>query len=166
MEEIVNLPKVVLHLHLDGSVRVSTANELLNKDVERDMIVDSNCKDLNEYLKKFDIPISIMQSKSNLERISYELALDLKNDNVIYAEVRFAPIFHTKCGLSLEEVVESVLNGFKKVDIKINLILCMMRGMSYLDNEKIIYLAKKYLNNGVCVIDLAGADALYKTKDY
>lgn len=166
MEEIVNLPKVVLHLHLDGSVRVSTANELLNKDVERDMIVDSNCKDLNEYLKKFDIPISIMQSKSNLERISYELALDLKNDNVIYAEVRFAPIFHTKCGLSLEEVVESVLNGFKKVDIKINLILCMMRGMSYLDNEKIIYLAKKYLNNGVCGIDLAGAEALYKTKDY
>ena len=98
---------------------------------------------------------------------SYEFLCNyVGKENVIYAEVRFAPIFHTNCGLSLEEVVESVLNGFKKVDIKINLILCMMRGMSYLDNEKIIYLAKKYLNNGVCGIDLAGAEALYKTKDY
>lgn len=166
MIELKKLPKIELHLHLDGSVRPSTASELLNKDVTEEMIVKEDCKDLNEYLKKFDLPISIMQSKENLERISYELACDLKNDNVIYAEIRFAPIFHTKEGLTLEEVVESVLKGLKKVNIKTNLILCMMRGMSYKDNEKIIYLAKKYLGSGVCAIDLAGAEALYKTKDY
>ena len=160
------LKKVELHLHLDGSVRPSTASELLGKNIETEMIVNSNCQDLNEYLKKFDIPISIMQNKENLERVSYELALDLKKDNIIYAEIRFAPLFHTKKGLTLEEVVESVLKGLKKVDIKTNLILCMMRGMSYVDNEKIIYLAKKYLNNGVCAVDLAGAEAIYKTKDY
>ena len=163
---IKSLPKIELHLHLDGSVRPSTASELLNKNVEKDMIVDKDCNDLNEYLKKFDLPISIMQSKDNLERISYELAEDLKKDNIIYAEIRFAPIFHTRGGLALEEVVESVLKGLKKVDIKTNLILCMMRGLPYEDNEKIVYLAKKYLNKGVCAIDLAGAEALYKTKDY
>lgn len=166
MIDVKKLKKVELHIHLDGSVRIETASELLNKDVKKDMMVDNNCHDLNEYLKKFDVPISIMQTKDNLERISRELALDLKKDNIIYAEIRFAPIFHTKKGLSLEEVVESVLKGLKKVDIKTNLILCMMRRMSYEDNEKIIYLAKKYLNNGVCAIDLAGAEALYKTKDY
>lgn len=160
------LKKVELHLHLDGSIKPSTASELLGKNIETEMIVNSNCHDLNEYLKKFDIPISIMQNKENLERVSYELALDLKKDNIIYAEIRFAPLFHTKKGLTLEEVVESVLKGLKKVDIKTNLILCMMRGMSYVDNEKIIYLAKKYLNNGVCAVDLAGAEAIYKTKDY
>ena len=164
--DIKTLPKIELHLHLDGSVRPETVGELLNRDVKSEMLVEPGCRDLNEYLKKFDLPISVMQIKENLERISYELALDLKNDNIIYAEIRFAPIFHIKGGLSLEEVVESVLKGLRRVDIKTNLILCMMRGLPYEDNEKIIYLAKKYLHKGVCGVDLAGAEALYKTNDY
>lgn len=160
------LPKILLHVHLDGCVRINTANEILDKDVSKDMVVTSDCKDLNEYLKKFDIPISIMQTKETIKRISYELALDLKKDNVVYAEIRFAPILHIKKGLSLDEIVDSVLEGLKNVDIKTNLILCMMRGFSFEDNEKIVYLAKKYLDKGVCAIDLAGAEAIYKTKDY
>lgn len=162
---IQNLLKVLLHIHLDGSVRINTASNILNKDVTNSMM-SIKYKDLNDYLTKFDIPISIMQTKENLERISEELALDLKKDNVIYAEVRFAPIFHIKNKLSLEEVVDSVLKGLSKVNIKTNLILCMMRGLSYEDNKQIIYLAKKYLNNGVVGIDLAGAEGLYKTEDY
>lgn len=160
-----NLPKVELHLHLDGSVRESTASEILGVDVSNKMKVN-NCKSLSDYLSKFEIPLIVMQSKENLERISYELAVDLKKDNVIYAEIRFCPILHTKNGLSLEEVVDSVLKGLKKVGIKTNLILCMMRNFEEDENKKIIYLAKKYLNKGVVGIDLAGDESKYKTQNY
>ena len=160
-----NLPKVELHLHLDGSVRESTASEILGVDVSNKMQVN-NCKSLSDYLSKFEIPLIVMQSKENLERISYELAVDLKKDNVIYAEIRFCPILHTKNGLSLEEVIDSVLKGLKKVEIKTNLILCMMRNFEEDENKKIIYLAKKYLNKGVVGIDLAGDESKYKTQNY
>lgn len=164
-EEIQKLPKIELHLHLDGSVRIETAKELLGYNPEEDMI-SRNSKSLKEYLTKFDIPIKLMQTKENLERIAKELGEDLVKDNIIYAEIRFCPLFHTKEGLSLDEVIESVLNGLKSVNIKTNLILCMMRGFNKEDNFKIIDTAKKYLNNGVCGIDLAGDERLYKNEDY
>lgn len=130
------------------------------------MCVDNNLSDLNDYLTKFSLPLKLMQTANNLERISEELAIDLKNENVVYAEIRFAPMKHLENGLSLEEVIESVLRGLKKVNIKTNLILCLMRGMSFDINEKVIRLAKNYLNKGVCAVDLAGAESLFKTKDY
>lgn len=166
IEEIKRLPKIELHLHLDGSVRTSTANELLNKDVTAKMKVDSDVTDLNNYLEKFAIPVSLMQTKENLIRISKELAEDLKAENVIYAEIRFAPLKHLEQGLTSEEVIDSVLEGLKMMDIKTNLILCAMRGDSDDNNRKVVDLTKKYLNKGVCALDLAGAEALFKTKEY
>ena len=75
---IENLKKIELHLHLDGSVRVSTIEELLDKnDLEKELVVDENTKSLTDYLKKFDLPIKVMQSKENLIRISKELCEDL-----------------------------------------------------------------------------------------
>ena len=166
---IEKLPKVELHIHLDGSIRPSTAAYLLNKsidDVSNNMIASDKCEDLNEYLTKFDYPEKILQTKENLERVAYELALDLKKDNVIYAEIRFAPLKHIKEGLTLDSIVDSVLEGLSKVNIKTNLILCMMRNDTYDDNLKVIELASKYLNRGVVGIDLAGAEALYKTSSF
>ena len=166
--ETKNIKKVELHLHLDGSVRPSTLSELKEIDLNTAkelLIAKDKCVDLNDYLTKFDIPISIMQTESELIRISKELVEDLIEDNCIYAEIRFAPNKHTKF-LSLDQIIESVLFGLKSEKIKTNLILCMMRGDSFEDNKKIIDLAVKYLNSGVCAIDLAGAESIYKTKDY
>lgn len=164
------MKKVELHVHLDGSVRPSTVSELLNKDLEdinSQMQVDKNNANLTEYLTKFDLPISVMQTKENLTRIAYELATDLKKEEVIYAEVRFAPIFHTRKNLTFDDIITSILDGFNKCEgIKINLLLCMMRGQSNEDNIKIIELASKYLNKGVCGIDLAGDEYNYKTSLY
>lgn len=154
------IKKIELHLHLDGSIREETANEILGKKCN--LKAKDKCEDLNEYLEKFEIPSIILQTKENLERVAYELALDLKKDNVIYAEIRFAPLKHLNGGLSLDEVITSVLNGLYKVDIKTNLILCMMRNDSFNDNKKVIDLAHKY----GFAIDLAGAEAIYKTKDF
>lgn len=167
--DLKKLPKIELHLHLDGSVRVETAALLLKEDiclVKQEMIANDKCLDLNDYLTKFDLPISIMQTKENLERIAYELCQDLEKENVIYAEIRFAPIKHILKGLTLEEVVDSVLIGLSKGNIKTNLILCMMRDSSYEENLKIINLTKSYLGRGVVGIDLAGAEAIYKTNTF
>lgn len=160
------LPKILLHIHLDGSVRVKTANELLDKDVESAMKIDKECLNLSEYLTKFKLPLELMQTKENIERISKELALDLKEDNVIYVEIRFSPLLHQQKYLSLEEILDSVIKGLKQVNLKTNIILCMMRNYSIEDNKKIIYLAQKHLNNHVVALDLAGDEYNYKTKDF
>lgn len=159
-----DLKKIELHLHLDGSVRVNTVEELLNKKNLNDkMIVNKENNSLTDYLTKFDLPIQIMQTKENLIRVSKELVEDLDKDNIVYAEIRFAPIFHTKKGLTLEEVIDSVLEGLNNSKVKTNLILCMMRNLSYEDNKKVIDLAIKYKNKGVCAIDLAGDESKYPT---
>ena len=163
MNMLREIPKVELHVHLDGSVRYETLKEF--KNITKEDVMCSNCKNLEEYLTRFDLPIEIMQTKEVLTRVAKELVEDLKKDNVIYAEVRFAPILHTK-NLSLEEVVESVLEGLKDKDLKVNLILCMMRNSSFIENKKIIDLTFKYLNKGVVGIDLAGDEKNYKTKNF
>lgn len=163
------IPKIELHCHLDGSVRIDTASEILKKDeeaLEYEMIASSKCENLNDYLTKFDIPVEIMQTKYALEKVAYNLSVDMVNDGVIYAEIRFAPLKHIKQGLSIYDVIESVFRGLNRTDLKTNVILCMMRGDSLENNMRVIDLAHHYLNNGVCAVDLAGAESIYKTEDY
>ncbi|MGN0973128.1 MAG: adenosine deaminase [Bacilli bacterium] len=170
-EQIKKLKKVELHLHLDGSVRKETLYELSKskdnfEDFKSKVSVSKNCKDLNEYLEKFDLPLKVMQNKKNITRITKELCEDLYKDNVIYAEIRFSPLLHTKRFLSLNKVVEATILGIKDSKVKVNLILCCMRGRKFKDNKKIIDLALKYKNQGVVAVDLAGAEGLYKTSEY
>ena len=163
------MKKVELHLHLDGSIRPATISEILNINLEEAKklsTIETKCASLKEYLTKFDIPLKIMQTKENLERVAFELAQDLQKDDVIYAEIRFAPNKHLKSGLTFDEVVTAILKGLSQVPIKTNLILCMMRGDSYEQNLKVIKLAKKYLNHGVVAIDLAGSEASYPVNLY
>lgn len=165
---IKDLPKVELHLHLDGSVDIDIAKKFTNKtknELINEMIANDKCNNLNDYLTKFSLPVSIMQTKEQLYEISKNLIKQLKEDNVIYAEVRFAPNKHIE-KLTLNEVIDSVLLGLKNNDVKTNLILCMMRDSNVEDNLKIIDLAKEYQDRGVVAIDLAGAESIYKTKDF
>ena len=167
---IEDIKKIELHCHLDGSVRPSTAAEYLGisvEDAEAKMCYKEKASNLNEYLTKFDIPCMVMQTKEMLERVSRELGEDLVKDNIIYAEVRFAPHKHTKKGLSLDEVVESVLKGFRSVNnIKINVLLCMMRDFDENTNMEILDLYERFKDKGVCGIDLAGAEGLYPTINF
>ena len=126
-EKIKQMPKTELHLHLDGSVGMETAKRLSGKseeEIRKLMVAPDKCEDLADYLTKFDFPISLMQTKENLTAISKEVVDNLANQNVMYAEIRFAPMFHTGKGLSYDEIVESVLEGLNQNDkIKANLIL-------------------------------------------
>lgn len=165
----IEIPKVELHVHLDGSVRLETLSELSGltlEDTFHQAVVPKNCESLSDYLTCFDLPIQVMQTRENLVRIAQELGEDLKRENVIYAEVRFNPLAHTKEGLTKEEVVDAVLEGFAKVDIPINLILCMMRSASLEENSEVIMLARQYWNQGVVALDLAGDESKYPTSDF
>ena len=170
------IKKVELHLHLDGSLRPSTVIDIAKKEGielpsydEKELIkylsVDETNKDLVEYLKKFNLPLKVMQTRENLERVTFELLEDLAKDNYIYVELRFAPHLHTKKGLNLSEIVESVNAGIFRAEntypIKANVLLCIMRHMEVSLGYEIVDLAKKYLGEKVCGIDLAGDEFNY-----
>ncbi len=172
-----------LHLHLDGSLKPETVLELAKeqnisfaqktiKDMREALCAPKKCKDLNEYLERFDIPLKVLQIGSAIERVTYELIKDLANQGLVYVEIRFAPQFSTMKGLSIEEVTISAINGLKKAlneesTIKANLILCCMRGNNnQKENIETINTAKKFLNNGVAAVDLAGAEAIFKTSEF
>lgn len=166
MQNLKRMPKVELHVHLDGSMRLETAcrwsKEHLDT-VRKRMVAPINCIDLNDYLTKFSFPLSLLQTAEHLTEVARELIEDLEKDGVIYAEIRFAPIFHTKKGLSLSQVVDAVLQGLRQGNIKFGLLLCLMRNETEANNIQVIELAKKYLGHGVVGLDLAGAEGVYPT---
>lgn len=174
--DIRNIKKVELHLHLDGSLRPETVLEIAKKDdiklptedlveLKKYLKVSEDNRDLVEYLKKFDLPLLVMQSAENLKRVTFELLEDLAKENYIYAEIRFAPHFHMNKGLSLDEIVESVKEGIviaeEKYGIKANLLLCIMRHLSEDKGFEIVDLAKRNLGNKVVGVDLAGDEFNY-----
>ena len=173
-----DMPKIVLHLHLDGSIDMEDAYlwakedglKITKKELEQELQVNDDCHNLNDYLEKFDLPCKLLQTCERLEKTSYHLFLKLSKMNVKYAEVRFAPNKHLVKNLTLDDVVISVINGMNKANVETGImggiILSMMRGDSKEDNIRVINLAQKYLKKGVVAIDLAGAEAIYPTTDY
>ena len=173
-----DMPKIVLHLHLDGSIDMEDAYlwakedglKITKKELEQELQVNDDCHNLNDYLEKFDLPCKLLQTCERLEKTSYHLFLKLSKMNVKYAEVRFAPNKHLAKNLTLDDVVISVINGMNKANVETGImggiILSMMRGDSKEDNIRVINLAQKYLKKGVVAIDLAGAEAIYPTTDY
>ena len=174
-------PKLIdLHLHLDGAITVDIAKKLAKlqgitlpaKDDEqlRSMLtVPADCTSLNDFLSCFALPDMLMQTKEGL-REAVRLVLDeAASHGVVYAELRFAPQLHTDGGMTQEQAVIAALEGAKGSELKCNLILCCMRGADTAkQNFETLELAKKYLvkDGGVAAIDLAGAEALFPTKDY
>lgn len=172
------ISKIVLHLHLDGSIDIDDAYKwakedgikITKKDIIKELQVDEQCHSLNDYLEKFTLPCQLLQTCARLEESSYHLFKKLSKLNVLYAEVRFAPNKHLERGLNLDDVVISVVNGMNKASVETGImggiILSLMRGDSKESNFEVINIAKKYLGKGVVAIDLAGAEALYPTRDY
>ncbi|HZO17718.1 MAG TPA: adenosine deaminase, partial [Gemmatimonadaceae bacterium] len=166
------LPKAELHCHLDGSVRAETMLELAREygqpmpvddpDALREHMVVKNAHNLEEYLERFTITLSVMQRAEAIERIASELAEDAARDGVRYLEVRYAPVLNTREGLSLDEVVEAAARGLARAerehDITARIIVC---GLRHLDPEVSITLAKlavAHRQRGVVGFDLAGGE--------
>jgi adenosine deaminase len=181
LESIQRLPKTDLHVHLDGSLRLTTILELAERekvelpagDPERlraAMHLGENCGTLVEYLKAFDITLRVMQTAESLRRIAYELAEDAARENVRYMEVRYAPMLHTRRGLNLTTVVESVLEGLRQAQeehgIESNVIICGIRNVSVASSLEMAELAVAYKGRGVVGFDLAGAEYDHPAKHH
>src|SRR3954471_20892895 len=166
------LPKAELHCHLDGSVRPATLLELgreYKKPMPRDdaeslaeyMRVD-DARSLEDYLARFDVTLSVMQTAEALERIAYELSIDAARDGVRYIEVRYAPVLNVREGLSLEQAVESALRGLdcaeQDVGIVGRVIVTAIRNMSPGVSQELAELAVAYRHRGVVGFDLAGGE--------
>jgi adenosine deaminase len=167
------LPKAELHCHLDGSVRPQTMLDLgfqydkpmpaTDADALRDYMLVDDARDLEDYLERFAITLSVMQTEPALERIAYELAEDAANDGVRYIEVRYAPVLNVREGLSLEQAVEAPLRGLARAEtdhgIKGRVIVCAIRNMAPSVSQELAELAVAYRTQGVVGFDLAGGEA-------
>lgn len=173
IELLRELPKTDLHVHLDGCLRIPTLIDLAKKQhvelpstnpekLAKIVMSGKKCKNLAEYLRGFDITLSVMQEPEALSRIAYELAEDAAAENVWYMEVRYSPILHTQKGLKLSTIVESVIEGLlaaeKKFNIKTGVIICGMRNINPETSLILAELAVAYKNKGVVAFDLAGQE--------
>jgi adenosine deaminase len=168
-------PKALLHDHLDGGVRPATVIELAQefgyKDLPTTDVDDlatwfnrgAKRNDLVLYLETFAHTVGVMQDRDAIERVAYECAQDLAADGVVYAEVRFAPELSTEKGMALDEVMEAVLDGFRRgsadTDLTIYSIVSAMRTAAR--SLEIAELAVRFRDAGVVGFDIAGAEAGY-----
>jgi adenosine deaminase len=173
LEQIRAVPKVLLHDHLDGGLRPATIvelardigyGELPSYDPEvlaASMTGAARRGHLELYLEPFKHTVAVMQMPEALTRVAAECAEDLAADGIVYAEVRFAPELHLDGGLTLDQVVESVLDGFRlgsaASGIVIRGLLTAMRTTAR--SLEIAELAVRYRDLGVVGFDIAGAEA-------
>jgi adenosine deaminase len=173
LEEIRRVPKVLLHDHLDGGLRPATIVELAAETGYPDLPVATAPElavwmgevaqrgSLELYLEAFQHTVGVMQTREALIRVAAECAEDLAADGVAYAEVRFAPELHLSRGLSLDQVVEAVLEGFLRGSagrpITVYALLTAMRTAAR--SLEIAELAVRHRDAGVVGFDIAGAEA-------
>ena len=181
-----------LHIHLDGSLSFDMVRKLAalqnmkqytDEELKDKMVAPKDCQNLNDYLTKFDYPLQLLQTKKALELCTYELLKLQSKQGLTYSEIRFAPQLHLQDGLSQEEAVRAVLKGRQKFQqefeetnrriasepgstLRSGIILCCMRGADDKLNYKTVEVASEYKDKGITLLDLAGAEALFPTKNY
>jgi len=176
------LPKVLLHEHLDGGLRPQTVLELAG-EAGYDELPESDPEALARwffegasrgslplYLEGFRHTIAVLQTREALERAAYEFMEDMAADNIVYAEVRFAPHFHTRENLGLDAVMVTVLKGLERgrhdFGVDFGLIVCGMRNEPESLSIQLVELALEYREQGCVGFDLAGEEAGHPAKEH
>ena len=139
------LPKVELHCHLDGSLRPQTMVSLAQKDgislptnnvpdLKKMLSIGKDRVSLEEYINRFQITLSVLQTPESLERAAFELIEDVADENVRYIEIRYSPILHTQRGMTPDESIEAVRKGLRKgrreFGVRSGIIVCGIRNIS------------------------------------
>ena len=164
-----NLPKIELHIHLDCSLSYETVKRLRPDttidDFNNNFKASKSCSSLKQYIKCADNAISLMQSKESLELVMEDFFNQLIEDNVIYCEIRFAPLLHTEEGLNSREVLNIICNSMnilsKESGVITGLILCTLRHYSKEQSMETVKLAKEFKGKGVLGFDIAADEAGY-----
>jgi adenosine deaminase len=178
LAQIRKAPKALLHDHLDGGLRPSTVVDIAGQtgydglpatevdELARWFRTRSHSGSLERYLEPFSHTVAVMQTPDSLYRVAYECVEDLAADSVVYAEVRFAPELHIDRGLSFDEIVDAVLEGFAAGEkacaaagcaITVRLLVTAMRHAAV--SREIAALAIRFRDKGVVGFDIAGAEA-------
>jgi adenosine deaminase len=161
------LPKIDLHLHLDGAVRPSTVRDLIVEggaaapaDTESRCRVSPGCRSLREFLETFEFFLPYLGSSAALRRVARELCEDQAADGVVYFETRFAPTLWLDRGFAPEAAVEAALAGLREgsaeTGVRWGLILCGLRRSSPWETMRTVEVARRYRDEGVVGVDLAG----------
>ena len=167
------LPKAELHCHLDGSVRPETLIELGREygvsmprdDAEalREYMIVRDAQNLEDYLARFAVTLSVMQTAEAMERIAYELAADAAREGVWYLEVRFAPNLNARLALTAEQALESAIAGLTRAEreygIVSRVLVCALRTLPPSSSLEMARLAVDFRTSGVVGFDLAGAES-------
>lgn len=161
------LPKAELHLHLDCSLSydvVKQINPAISYEEYRESFVaPPKCTDLADYLKRAVKGFELMQTKENLRLVTLDLFQQLKEDNVVYAEIRFAPLLHIQKGLKPTEIVETVdkavTDGINQTGIEAGIILCTLRHYSEEQSMETVNLVHQFKGTNVVGFDIAADEA-------
>ena len=183
-EQIKRLPKALLHDHLDGGLRPQTIIDIA-QEIGYTALPTHNAGELGQwfrdacdsgslvrYLETFEHTIAVMQRREDIVRVARECALDLARDGVVYAEVRGAPELFTRKGLTMAEVIEATLEGYRLgvadaksegLTIRVESLLCGMRQNN--KSQEVAELAVKYRDQGVVGFDIAGPEDGFPPSD-
>jgi adenosine deaminase len=172
-------PKAELHVHLDGCLRPATMLELaraagirLPADTPEGLaqaLYVKHARNLEEYLTKYEITLSVMQTAAALERIAYEFVVDAAADGLRYVEVRYSPLLH-RPALTLAQAIEAPLRGVKRAEVetgtKVGLIVCGIRTRPPAESLELARVAADYRSAGIVAFDLAGAEHGHPARDH
>ncbi|MDO4617305.1 MAG: adenosine deaminase [Lachnospiraceae bacterium] len=163
--------KTELHCHLDGSLPKQWMEQALGRELDSSLVsAPPDCSSLTEYLEKFELPLSCLQTALRLEDAAYALAADAARENVTYIEVRFAPNLHLDAGLHPDQAIKAVDRGLKRAEteysIGYGIIVCAMRHHSMKENRTMLEHAGDLRAAGaanLAALDLAGDESAYPT---
>src|SRR6266550_1883920 len=172
-------PKAELHVHLDGALRPATMLELARAQGTRlpadtpeglaQAMLVRDAKSLEEYLQKYEITLSVLQTAAALERVAYEFVVDVAAEHVRYVEVRYSPLLH-RPALTLSQAIEAPLAGIRRAvaetGTKVGLIVCGIRTRPPADSLELARAAADYRAAGVIAFDLAGAERGHPARDH
>ncbi|MGM0546037.1 MAG: adenosine deaminase [Bacteroidota bacterium] len=162
------LPKVELHLHLDCSLSYEMVQQLNPKiseaEYRKKFIAPDKCRDLADYIRRSESAVALMQDREALQLVVEDLFDQLAADNVVYAEIRFAPLLHTRRQLTGRQVVEAVNKAVEEqveaTGIEVGIILCTLRHFSEKQSMQTVKLVEEFRKEGrVVAFDIAADEA-------
>ncbi len=174
------LPKIELHCHLDGSIPISVLKKLCllgdiaipQNDIEFRNLIEAkeDCESLTEYLRAFVLPLQCLKTEDAFFIASYETVAKAAQEGTHYLELRFAPLLSETKDLPAEKIIEAAIAGLQKATkayhMEAGFILCGMRHFHEKQNMRTLDLAKKYLQRGVCGLDLAGDESAFSNEQF